>query len=188
MEHRIRITSPASGYIECEPLNLSALVNMVFYIHRGTTVEGSVIAASSNTAYSSATASTLSELYDFDLVKFKKLASEWKAKRDIYSSFAQDNILIPSYQKIIGMGESAIPLILNELKNEVAGGQPSDWFPALWAITDENPVPPEGRGKIREMAAAWLKWGAESGYIGEEEDRGSFSRPKKVQVETAQSV
>ncbi len=184
MEHRIRIISPASGYIEYKPLNFSTLV---FYITKGGTVEGNVIIAS-NTAYNSTTANTSSEVYDFDLVKFKQLASEWQEAHDLYSSFAQDNILIPSYQKIIGMGESAIPLILNELKNEVARGHPSDWFPALWAIIDENPVPPESRGKIQEMAAAWLKWGAESGYISEEEDRSYFSRPKKMQVETAQSA
>jgi hypothetical protein len=75
------------------------------------------------------------------------------------SNSAQMAMLRP-YQKIIGMGRDAVPLILGELQRE-----PDQWFWALEAITDENPVPAEAAGKVRLMAEAWLEWGREHGYL-----------------------
>jgi hypothetical protein len=68
--------------------------------------------------------------------------------------------MLRSYQKIIGMGLAAVPLILEELQRE-----PNQWFWALEAITDENPVPPEAAGKVRLMAEAWIQWGREHGLL-----------------------
>jgi hypothetical protein len=62
----------------------------------------------------------------------------------------------PAYQQIIGMGVDALPLILRELERE-----PDHWFWALEAITGENPVPPTDRGRLNEMARAWLRWASE---------------------------
>ena len=66
----------------------------------------------------------------------------------------------PAYQEIIGMGEVAVALILEDLKER--GGH---WFWALRAITGENPVPPEDAGKIRTMTEHWLRWGRSRGHI-----------------------
>jgi hypothetical protein len=68
--------------------------------------------------------------------------------------------MLRSYQNIIGMGEPAVPLILEELRRE-----PDHWFWALEAITLENPVSPEAKGKIEEMTKAWVQWGINKGYI-----------------------
>jgi hypothetical protein len=57
----------------------------------------------------------------------------------------------PAYQQIIGLGPAGVPLLLRELERE-----PDHWFWALRAITGEDPVPEEARGRLREMAAAWL--------------------------------
>ncbi len=57
--------------------------------------------------------------------------------------------MLKPYQRIVGMGLSTVPLILEELRRE-----PDQWFWALEAITEENPVPPEAAGKVREMARA----------------------------------
>ena len=65
----------------------------------------------------------------------------------------------PAYQGIIGLGDAALPCILEELKKE-----PRDWFWALSAITGENPIPESSAGKVEEMAEAWLRWGREQGY------------------------
>ena len=65
----------------------------------------------------------------------------------------------PSYQRIIGMGETAIPMILNELDR-----RPDHWFWALYAITGADPVSKSTRGILSEMSKAWLEWGRESGY------------------------
>jgi hypothetical protein len=75
------------------------------------------------------------------------------------SNTAQMAMLRP-YQKIIGMGSEAIPLILEELQRD-----PDQWFWALEAITDENPVPAEAAGKVRLMAQAWIEWGKQRGLL-----------------------
>jgi hypothetical protein len=45
------------------------------------------------------------------------------------------------------------------LKQELMRGEPDHWFWALAAITRKNLIPPESRGKIKEMAEAWIRWG-----------------------------
>ena len=57
------------------------------------------------------------------------------------------------------MGNYAVPLILSELKRK-----PGHWFWALKAVTGEDPVLPEQRGRIKEMTKAWLQWGHRQGY------------------------
>jgi hypothetical protein len=97
-----------------------------------------------------------------DTFKFHCLADQWKTERKPHSTVAAMAAL-PSYQKIIGMGKDVLPFILAELKSE--GSTPDHWFWALAAISDANPVPPESRGKISEMAEAWLTWGRAEGYV-----------------------
>lgn len=94
--------------------------------------------------------------------KFKRLAEAWQADTATYSSMAQI-AMHPAYQNIIGMGKDALPFLLKQLKSE--GDEPHHWFWALAAITGENPVPKQSRGKIVEMAKAWLEWGRQSGYV-----------------------
>lgn len=90
--------------------------------------------------------------------RFKRLAAQWKHERGPHSASAR-LAEHPAYQQIIGMGSAVVPLLLRELERE-----PDHWFRALHALTGANPVPPESRGNIREMAAAWLRWGREQGY------------------------
>lgn len=90
---------------------------------------------------------------------FEALSKEWKAQTRFMSSFT-DMAMLPAYQRIIGLGPAAVPWLLQELKSE-----PDYWFWALEAITGENPVPEELRGKREEMAAAWLEWGRVHGYL-----------------------
>jgi hypothetical protein len=91
--------------------------------------------------------------------RFQRLAAEWKQQSRYLSNTAQMAMLKP-YQRIIGMGSSAIPLILEELQRE-----PDQWFWALEAITEEDPVPPQDAGKVRAMAQAWIEWGKQRGYL-----------------------
>jgi hypothetical protein len=100
---------------------------------------------------------------------FQSFALQWRTERNPLSSNAWDNVLNPAYQRIIGMGTDAVRFILQELRRELGTGEPDDWFMALWAITGENPVPTEHRGKIKEMAQAWLEWGSRQGYLDGEE-------------------
>ncbi len=90
--------------------------------------------------------------------KFEALASEWY--RDVGgSSFVAEKSRHPAYRQIIEMGSAAVPLLLRELEQK-----PSHWFEALRTITGANPIQPEQRGRIKQMAQAWLKWGREHGY------------------------
>lgn len=91
--------------------------------------------------------------------RFQRLASEWKQQSHYVSNTAQMALLKP-YQRIIGMGLPAVPLILEELRR-----QPDQWFWALEAITEASQVPPEAAGKVRLMAQAWLDWGRHQGFL-----------------------
>jgi len=90
--------------------------------------------------------------------RFQRLVSEWKQQSRFLSNTAQIAMLRP-YQRIIGMGRAAVPLILEELQRE-----PDQWFWALESITEENPVPPQHAGRVRLMAQAWIEWGRQQGY------------------------
>jgi len=72
--------------------------------------------------------------------RFRRLATEWKEQSRYLSNTAQMAMLKP-YQRIIGLGLPVVPLILEELNRE-----PNQWFWALEAITEQNPVPPEAKG------------------------------------------
>lgn len=91
--------------------------------------------------------------------KFEKLAAQWRKDTKFLSSIT-DKVLHPCYQRIIGLGPDAISIILAELRKN--GGH---WFWALESITGENPVLPEHRGDIKEMAHDWIEWGKRKGYL-----------------------
>jgi len=90
--------------------------------------------------------------------QFRTLAAQWKRERGPYSSSAQ-LAEHPAYQQIIRLGPEVIPCLLQELERE-----PDHWFRALHALTGADPVPLESRGKVREMAQAWLCWARAQGY------------------------
>lgn len=91
--------------------------------------------------------------------RFAALAEQWRAKTAHLSSIT-DIAMHPAYQRIIGMGPDAVPLILRELSKE-----PDHWFWALVAITGENPVRPEDAGDLDKMAKAWIQLGRDRGWI-----------------------
>jgi hypothetical protein len=90
--------------------------------------------------------------------QFEALASQWYDETG-GSSFIVEKTSHPAYQKIIDMGPPVVPLLLRELERN-----PALWFEALRTITGANPVEPEQRGRIKQMAVSWLKWGREHGY------------------------
>jgi hypothetical protein len=109
------------------------------------------------------TGSTLPGVAKYDVCeRFRELTAQWKEKSRHLSNTAQMAMLKP-YQQIIGMGERAVPLILEELARE-----PDHWFWALEAITQENPVPPEAAGKVRQKAQAWILWGKQRGLVADD--------------------
>ena len=91
-------------------------------------------------------------------VTFLELAEQWRRETGMMSLVSKMSIH-PAYQRIIGMGQAVVPLILRELEQE-----PDHWFWALQAITGANPVRSEQRGRLKQMAEAWIQWGRENGY------------------------
>ena len=89
---------------------------------------------------------------------FARLARKWKAETGFLSSPTK-MAMHPAYQEIIGLGQSAVPLLLGKLASD-----PSYWFWALRAITKVDPVPAADRGHMQKMRDAWLKWGKDQGY------------------------
>jgi len=90
--------------------------------------------------------------------RFRRLVADWKSRKS-HSACVEELALHLAYQRIIGMGPDAVPLILAELERE-----PDYWFWALYAITEADPVPPADRGNIGKMAQAWIEWGKKQGY------------------------
>jgi uncharacterized protein YukE len=89
--------------------------------------------------------------------RFNRLVESWRRDTRRLSSVTQMS-LHPAYQKIIGMGWSAVPLILCEMQ-----GRGGHWLWALHAITDEDPAP-EG-ATFHEAVQAWLEWGRKHNYL-----------------------
>lgn len=86
---------------------------------------------------------------------FAELEATWKAETMFVSS-ATEMCSHPAYQRIVGMGPVAVPLILASLRSS-----PEHWFVALAAITGADPVPEVERGDVDRMAETWLRWGRE---------------------------
>lgn len=68
----------------------------------------------------------------------------------------------PKFIEIVGMGDPGLRLILGEIQN---GNIYLHWFPALKRIAQTDPVAPQHRGFIQEMARAWIQWGRQSGKL-----------------------
>jgi hypothetical protein len=90
--------------------------------------------------------------------KFVRLRDEWKGQRG-HEPSTMKAVLLPAYQKIIGMGPAVVPLLLRELETGL-----DNWFWALMAITEADPVQESIRGDGEAMAKAWVNWGKERAY------------------------
>lgn len=86
---------------------------------------------------------------DADL--FERLADQWESET-AFESIVPQKALHSAYQRIIGMGEPAVPLVLNRLREK-----PGQWFWALTAMTGADPA--AGQDTVEGARAAWLRWG-----------------------------
>jgi len=95
---------------------------------------------------------------DQDLkTEFEELVRSWSTDTAHLSSPIK-LIKHPAYQRLIDLGPPVLPLILRDLAESGRF-----WFPALNAITGENPVPDDAAGDIERMTRAWIEWGRENG-------------------------
>ena len=90
---------------------------------------------------------------------FDRLRDKWLAD----TNFGSNNYISaqhPAYIKIISLGESVVPLLLNDLAQNR-----THWFTALTSITGENPIEEKHAGRINEMIGDWVHWGKQQGII-----------------------
>jgi site-specific recombinase XerC len=92
--------------------------------------------------------------------RFRSLAQQWRRETQWLSS-TTEIAMNPAYQAIIGMGAEALPLILEDLRQNSG-----HWYWALKAISNEDPVVPRDRGSVKKMKSAWLQWGETKGLVG----------------------
>ena len=90
--------------------------------------------------------------------KFARLYEEWEDATAFMSSVHR--FIDESYQQIIGMGVTAIPFILQDLKNDGGG-----WFWALRSIAGEDAAQGAPLGDTEAQAQAWIDWGEERGFL-----------------------
>lgn len=88
---------------------------------------------------------------------FQQLATQWQ-EETAHLSLVIKKVMHPAYQRIIGIGPAAIPLLLRELQCK-----PSHWTWALRAITGEDPTQPDN--SVTQAAQAWVQWGKERHYL-----------------------
>ena len=82
--------------------------------------------------------------------EFQDCAKRWRQETRILSSI-QAKIFNSHYQRIIGMGRAALPLIFADLK-EIGG----HWYWALECICGENPA--SGAETLPEAKRLWLEY------------------------------
>lgn len=90
-------------------------------------------------------------------VEFEALTKKW-LRETRHLSLVARKITHPAYLRIIGMGEAAIPLILEALRDK-----PAHWFVALRATTNLDPSHLDD--SPLEARDAWIGWGIKEGYI-----------------------
>jgi hypothetical protein len=91
--------------------------------------------------------------------EFSRLAAEWRDDVAEVSSYSE-MVSHPAYLRIIALGEAAVPLLLRELRRE-----PNHWFVALHVLTGVDPVRPESRARLYDMAHDWIVWGQRHQYL-----------------------
>ncbi len=90
---------------------------------------------------------------------FRRHAERWKDETGHLSNPAQI-ARHPDYLAIIGMGEKALPLIFESLREEE-----DHWYVALRLLTGASPVPSSASGNARLVQEAWLQWGRDHHYL-----------------------
>src|SRR5262245_44153975 len=88
-----------------------------------------------------------------------RLLRRWREEAACLSS-STAMVAQPAYQELIALGATALPPLFRDLE-QTGDGHLSM---ALTAITGAHPIPPEERGRIRQIAQTWLRWAREHGY------------------------
>jgi len=93
---------------------------------------------------------------------FRTHADRWKMETQ-HSSSVTKMLAHPSYLRIIGLSRYSTGTEIERLLLEELEREPDHWFPALAAVTGEDPVQPGD--DFDQAVHAWLEWGRRKGVI-----------------------
>jgi hypothetical protein len=88
-----------------------------------------------------------------------RLLARWREETAYVSSSTQLTAH-PAYQELIALGAPSLPFLFRDLEQTRDGHLAK----ALATITGAQPVPAEDRGRVRNVADAWLRWARDNGY------------------------
>lgn len=87
---------------------------------------------------------------------FDKLADEWMNDFETQITSSPTTAMEhPACQRIMLMGEMAVPFIIGRMRCDLAG---AFWFEVLHELTGEDPIPKAHRGKVELMFEDWEHW------------------------------
>lgn len=92
---------------------------------------------------------------------FRQLVDEWFYDTQWLSSISAITCH-DAFARLVALDKPVLKLILERLAQ---GEVRVHWFPVLKDVAGEDPVPPEKRGRVREMADEWLNWGRAKGLV-----------------------
>ncbi len=92
---------------------------------------------------------------------FEDRAERWLRETQLHSSI-NSITRHPCFTQIKLMGPQVIVFVLERMSQ---GEVRVHWFPLLKDLSGEDPVEPHSRGRVREMADAWIDWGRAKGII-----------------------
>lgn len=90
---------------------------------------------------------------------FENLVVSWM-RATKYSNSMTEILENESLSRIMSLGPSVVPLILEDLEKS-----PKHWFYALTQLTGEDPVAEDHAGNLQSMRNDWLAWGRERGLV-----------------------
>jgi len=93
---------------------------------------------------------------------FRAQVDRWKDETGHLSSLTKA-IAHPSYLRIIGLATESTRAQIERLLLKELQSEPDHWFPALAAISGEDPVHPDD--DFDAAVVAWLKWGEAKGLL-----------------------
>jgi hypothetical protein len=92
-------------------------------------------------------------------IVFAAFVADWISETSIFSSISSMK-RHPLFARLVDLGPDAAKLVFERMKK---GDIRLHWFPLLQEITKEDPVPVHSRGRLHEMADAWITRGRELG-------------------------
>jgi hypothetical protein len=86
---------------------------------------------------------------------FSQRVEAWVAETQWYSSLSSIT-RHPGFAAIVSMGPPVLRFVLDRMSR---GEVRVHWFPVLKDVAKEDPVRPDHRGRLTEMASDWITWG-----------------------------